>query len=157
MSEIKRDHEAYMRLALLQAEVAYDLGEVPVGALIVHDDQIIAKSHNQVESLKDATAHAEILAITQASAAIGDWRLNDATLYVTKEPCAMCAGAMVNSRLARVVFGVSDSRYGAAGGALDVTNFVGHLHHVDVVSGVLRDDCLLLLQSFFEKARRDKG
>ncbi len=136
------------------AQRAYDEGEVPVGAIVVLHDQVIAKSHNQVELLKDATAHAEILAITQASAALGDWRLQEATLYVTKEPCAMCAGAMVNTKLGKVIFGAADPRSGAAGSALNVTGFKGMLHQVEVVGGVLGDECLELLQDFFRERRQ---
>lgn len=148
--------ETYMNLALREARRAGDAGEVPVGAVILHSGQIIARAWNQVELLKDATAHAEILALTQAAAAIGDWRLSEATLYVTKEPCAMCAGAMVNARLTRLVFGVSDPRAGAAGSALDITGFPGMLHRVKVKSGVLQEECLALLQGFFREQRRKK-
>jgi tRNA(adenine34) deaminase len=154
MNLLKRDDEAYMRLALNEADRAYQQGEVPVGAIIVHDDQVIARAANQVEMLKDATAHAEVLAITQATAAIGDWRLNDTTLYVTKEPCAMCAGAMVNARVGKLVFGVTDPRSGCAGSALNITGFPGMLHEVEVVSGVLQEDCLAMLQSFFQERRQ---
>ncbi len=147
------DDEYYMRLALNEAQNAFDKGEVPVGAVVVCDGRIIARAWNQVEMLKDATAHAEILAITQAAAALGDWRLENAEIYVTKEPCAMCAGAMVNSRIKRVVFGLSDPRSGAAGGALDVTGFSGMLHNVAVKSGVLEAECKALLQDFFKLVR----
>ena len=108
--------EYFMRSALRLAERAAMEGEVPVGAVIVKDEMIIAKGWNQVEMLKDATAHAEILAITGAAAALGDWRLEDCTLYVTKEPCAMCAGALVNSRIKKIVYGLSDPRSGCCGG-----------------------------------------
>ena len=151
---IQRDDAKYMGLALKEAEKAFEAGEVPVGAIIVIDGHVIAKAHNQVELLKDATAHAEILAITQASSHVRDWRLSNATMYVTKEPCAMCAGAMVNSRLQKVIFGASDSQYGAAGSALDVTGFDGNLHQVDIVSGVLADDCISMLQRFFRIRRQ---
>ena len=144
-----------MSMALREAQKAYDLGEVPIGAVIVLENQVIARAHNQVEMLKDGTAHAEMLAITQAANAIGNWRLNGARLFVTKEPCAMCAGAMVNSRVDEVVFGCADPRSGCAGSALDVTRFPGMLHRVEVVSGVLQEDCLYILQRFFRE-RRDK-
>lgn len=147
------DDEYFMRRALLQAERAEDFGEVPVGAVAVSEGVVIASAHNQVECLKDATAHAEILAITQASAAIGDWRLVDVDLFVTKEPCAMCAGAMVNSRIRRVVFGMRDSRSGCAGSALDITGFSGMLHNVEVVSGVLEFECSAIIRRFFKKTR----
>ena len=143
-------------MALKQAMRAYDEDEVPIGAIIVHNDTVIAKAWNQVELLKDATAHAEILAITQASAAIGDWRLQEATLYVTKEPCAMCAGAMINSKLGRLVYALRDERSGAAGSALDITGFDGMLHKVDVTGAVLEEECLQLIQSFFQKRRAEK-
>src|ERR1700739_264082 len=106
----------FMGEALRQAVRAYEAGEVPIGAVVVREGRIIARAFNQVELLKDATAHAEMLALTQAEAGAGDWRLTDCTLYVTKEPCPMCAGAIVHVRLARVVFGASDPKGGAAGG-----------------------------------------
>ena len=153
MNLLSPDDETYMRMALREAEKAFKAKEVPVGAVIVHDGQVIARAYNQIELLNDATAHAEILAITQASAQLQDWRLVEATMYVTKEPCAMCAGAAVNSRLSRLVFGVSDPRSGAAGIALDITGFSGMLHNVPVVSGVLQEECLALLQKFFKQHR----
>lgn len=145
--------ETCMRLALKLAREAASHGEVPVGAVVLHDGKIIARAYNQVELLKDATAHAEILALTQAEAAIGDWRLNECTLYVTKEPCAMCAGAMVNCRLGRLVFGCPDPRMGAAGSALAITSFPGMLHTVDVEAGLLADEARDILQDFFRRRR----
>lgn len=145
----------FMRKALSQAEEAGDRGEVPIGAIVVHQNRIIARASNQVEMLKDATAHAEMIAITQAAAELGNWRLGECTLYVTKEPCAMCAGAMVNSKLGRLVFGCPDPRTGAAGGALDITGFPGMLHRVEVKSGVLADDCLEVIQRFFKRRRAE--
>src|ERR1044071_9437128 len=109
--------------ALRQAARAYEAEEVPIGAVIVRDGRIIARAYNQVELLKDATAHAEMLAITQAEEIVGDWRLNDCTIYVTKEPCPMCAGAIVHARLGRVVFGAADAKAGAAGSALNLLQF----------------------------------
>lgn len=153
MNLLSPDDETYMRMALREAEKAFEAKEVPVGAVIVHDGQVIARAYNQVELLNDATAHAEILAITQASAQLQDWRLVEATMYVTKEPCAMCAGAAVNTRLGRLVFGVTDPRSGAAGSAIDITGFSGMLHNVPVVSGVLQEECLALLQKFFNQRR----
>lgn len=147
------DDEHFMRLALREAERAADAGEVPVGAVAVRGGTVLARAHNQVEQLKDATAHAEMIVLTQAAAAVGDWRLDEVTVYVTKEPCAMCAGAMVNARLARVVFGAADPRSGAAGSALDITGFSGMLHHVEVTGGVLGDDALAMLQEFFRRRR----
>ena len=110
--------EYFMQDAIRQAVKAYEADEVPVGAVIVRNGRVIARAWNQVEMLKDATAHAEMLALTAAEVAVGDWRLNDCTLYVTKEPCPMCAGALVHCRLARVVFGAPDPKGGAAGGAI---------------------------------------
>ena len=156
MNLLNRDDTTFMKKALAEAAKAFEKGEVPVGAVIVRSGQIIGRAHNQVEALKDATAHAEILAITQASAAISDWRLQDACLYVTKEPCSMCAGAMVNCKLGKLVFGVTDPRSGAAGSALDITGYTGNLHTVDVVSGVLHEECLAMVQEFFRLRRQQK-
>ncbi|OGV33784.1 MAG: tRNA-specific adenosine deaminase [Lentisphaerae bacterium GWF2_45_14] len=150
------DDAHFMKAALRQAEMAAEEGEVPVGAVAVMNGRIIARAYNQVEKLKDATAHAEILVITQASAALGDWRLDNVDIYVTKEPCAMCSGAMVNSRIRTVIYGMPDPRSGAAGSALDVTGFKGMLHNVEAKSGILEDDCKELFQSFFKKVRKDK-
>jgi tRNA(adenine34) deaminase len=148
--------EGCMRLALREAQAAYEAGEVPVGAVVVFDGRVVARAHNQVELLKDATAHAEMIALTQASAAVGDWRLTECVLYVTKEPCAMCAGAMVNARLGRLVYGCPDPRMGAAGSALTVTDFPGMLHRVPVAGGVLETVCQALLQEFFRKRRQER-
>lgn len=143
----------FMGEALRQAARAYECDEVPVGAVIVHEGKIIARAGNQVESLQDATAHAEMLALTQAESAVGDWRLTGCTLYVTKEPCAMCAGAAVHTRLARVVFGAPDPKGGAAGGALNLLQFPSFNHRCDITSGVRLDECRSLLQRFFLEQR----
>lgn len=149
--------EYFMRSALRLAQRAAMEGEVPIGAVIVKDEMVISKGWNQVEMLKDATAHAEILAITGAAAALGDWRLEDCTLYVTKEPCAMCAGALVNSRIKRIVYGLSDPRSGCCGGALDITGFSGMLHNPEVMGGVLEEESKAIMQEFFREVRkRDK-
>lgn len=148
--------EYYMHLAIKESMNAHNLGEVPVGAIAVYKDEVVAKSYNQIEILKDATAHAEMLLITQAAAFLKDWRLNEVTIYVTKEPCSMCAGAMVNSRLGRLVFGMKDSKYGAAGSALNITNFKGSLHQVNVTGGVLEKECLEVFQNFFRNLRNRK-
>ena len=145
---------AWMARALELAAEASALGEVPVGAVIVRNGVEIAAASNRVETLKDALAHAEILALRQAEAATGDWRLTDCTMYVTKEPCAMCAGATVNARLGQLVFGVSDPRMGAAGSALSITSFEGMLHRVQVRSGVMEAECREILQNFFRARRR---
>jgi tRNA(adenine34) deaminase len=144
----------FMSEALRQAAKAYEAGEVPVGAVIVREGRIIARAANQVELLKDATAHAEMLALTQAEEAVGDWRLTDCTLYVTKEPCPMCAGAVVHTRLARVVFGAGDPKGGAAGGALNLLQFPTLNHQCAITAGVRLEECRALLQSFFAEQRR---
>ena len=144
-----------MRRALELAREAARCGEVPVGAVVVSDTgEEVASAGNAVETLKDATAHAEVLALRAAAQAIGDWRLDTCTLYVTKEPCAMCAGAAVNCRVGALVFGVPDPRMGAAGGALSITDFPGMLHRVPVRSGVCAEECRMVLQEFF-RARRN--
>src|SRR5450432_279344 len=144
----------FMGEALRQAAKAYEREEVPVGAVVVREGKIIARAFNQVELLKDATAHAEMLALTQAEAALGDWRLTDCDLFVTKEPCPMCAGALVHVRMRRVVFGCADPRGGAAGGLLNLLQNPSLNHQCDVTAGVLRDECAELLQSFFRAKRR---
>lgn len=124
-----------------------------MGAVIVREGEIIARAWNQVEMLKDATAHAEMLAITQAEAAVEDWRLNDCDLYVTKEPCPMCAGAIVHARLRRVIFGCPDPKCGGAGGLLNILQMPELNHRSEITSGVLADECLGLIREFF-RARR---
>ena len=154
--DLQSDHY-FMGEALRQAARAYAAEEVPVGAVVVQAGRIIARSHNQVELLKDATAHAEMLALTQAEEAVGDWRLTDCTLYVTKEPCPMCAGAIVHVRLARVVFGAADPKAGAAGSALNLLQFPGLNHHAQITRGVREPECRGLLRQFFaEQRERDK-
>jgi len=146
----------FMGEALRQAARAYEAEEVPVGAVIVRAGRIIARAWNQVELLKDATAHAEMLALTQAEGAVGDWRLTDCTLYVTKEPCPMCAGAVVHTRLARVVFGAGDPKGGAAGGAMNLLQFPTLNHRCDITGRVLEAECRRLLQSFFAAQRQSR-
>lgn len=149
--------EHYMRLALREARKALAATEVPVGAVMVHEGKVIARAWNQVETLKDATAHAEMLCLTAAQAALGDWRLENCTLYVTKEPCPMCAGAIVHCRPSRVVFGCGDPKAGAAGGWINLLNSNPPLNHAcEVTSGVLEEECLFLIQSFFREAREKK-
>ena len=147
--------EYFMREALRMASKAAKAGEVPVGAVVVREGKIIGRAHNQVELLKDATAHAEMLALTQAEAALGDWRLTDCDLYVTKEPCAMCAGALVHTRVRRVIFGCTDPSAGAAGSVMNLLQMPTLNHWCDLASGVLQDDCAAILQHFFRK-RRDE-
>src|SRR3954466_15674238 len=149
--------ESFMSEALRLARKAFEQEEVPVGAVVVRGGRIIARAFNQVEMLKDATAHAEMLAITQAEAAVGDWRLNDCDLYVTKEPCPMCAGALVHVRMRRVIFGCADPRSGGAGGTMNLLQMPGLNHHCEIRSGVLQDECAAILQEFFRKKRAKPG
>ena len=143
----------YMQSALRCAHKAAVADEVPIGAVIVRNGEVIGRAWNQVEMLKDATAHAEMLAITQAEAAVGDWRLNQCDLYVTKEPCPMCAGAIVLARLRRVIFGCSDSKGGAAGGWINLLQSDVLNHRCEVTSGVLGEESAALLRQFFGKKR----
>src|SRR6516164_1575243 len=145
--------EYFMREALRQARKAREAGEVPVGSVVVLAGKIIGRAHNQVELLKDATAHAEMLALTQAEAAVGDWRLTECDLYVTKEPCPMCAGAIVNARLRRVIFGCPDPKTGAAGGMINLLQMPPLNHQCEITSGVLEAECRDLLQGFFRAKR----
>jgi tRNA(adenine34) deaminase len=145
-----------MREALKEARKALEAGEVPVGAVVVAQGHVVGRGHNQVEGLKDATAHAEIIAIGAASNGLDDWRLDGSTLYVTVEPCMMCLGAMFMSRISRVVFGTADKRSGVCGGALDL----GRLKYADreltVDGGVLEQECEALLLEFFSKVRQSR-
>lgn len=144
--------EYYIRCAMDEATVAEELDEVPVGAIIVQGDRIIAKAHNMRESNKCATHHAEILAIEEACRTLGGWRLPDTTLYVTMEPCPMCAGAIVNARIPRVVFGAHDIRFGAFGSLFDMSKLP--LNHIpEIVGGVLGEECRELLSSYFKRKR----
>ena len=142
-----------MKLALKEAEVALSEGEIPVGAVIVSGDELIAKAHNQKELLKDPTAHAEIIAITQAAAALGRWRLAGTTLYITLEPCAMCAGAMVQARIPVVVFGAFDEKAGAAGSLMNLLADVRLNHQPEVISGFMAAESHQLLRAFFQNMR----
>src|SRR3984893_3030301 len=150
------DDAVFMREALRQAKKALAAEEVPVGAVVVRSGRIIARAFNQVELLKDATAHAEMIALTQAESAVGDWRLTDCDLYVTKEPCVMCAGALVHARIHRVIFGCADERAGAAGSILNVLQMPTLNHRCDISSGVLQNECAAILQDFFKKKRKSR-
>jgi tRNA(adenine34) deaminase len=143
----------FMGEALRMAKKAYALEEVPVGAVIVREGRIIARAWNQVETLGDATAHAEMLAITQAESVVGDWRLTDCDLYVTKEPCPMCAGAIVHVRLRRVIFGCSDPKGGGAGGCVNLLQMPTLNHRSEITQGIREEECADLLRSFFVEKR----
>ena len=149
-----RDDEEGMRAALREAERSLEHDEVPVGCVIVHEGIVVGRGHNQVETLQDATAHAEILAIGAASTTLAGWRLSDCTLYVTLEPCAMCAGAIVLARLHRLVYGAFDPKAGACGSVLDVIHEPRLNHRVEVAPGVLAEECGGLLRRFFAARRR---
>ena len=154
MAFFLRDDEDAMRAALHEAQRALDEGEVPVGCVIVYQGQIVGKGHNQTERLADATAHAEIVAIGAASTALHDWRLTECTLYVTLEPCAMCAGAIVNARVGRVVYGALDAKAGACGSVLNVLDEPRLNHQPATTSGLLSGESGALLSAFFEQKRR---
>ena len=146
----------YMRMALREAERAAEAGEVPCGAVVVKDGEILGKAHNQTEQLNDPTAHAEVLAITQAAAALGNWRLTGATLYVTKEPCPMCAGAIVLARIKKVVWGVDDPKRGGAKSKFEILDHADLNHRVEIQTGVLEEDCRAVIQNFFRARRAEK-
>ena len=147
--------ETFMREALRLALKARAADEVPVGAIVVREGKIISRGCNQAELLKDATAHAEMIALTAAEAAVGDWRLTDSDLYVTKEPCPMCAGAIVHTRIRRVIFGCPDTRAGAGGTVMNLLQHNALNHRCQITSGVLQDECAALLQDFFRKKRAE--
>lgn len=148
-----QDDEFYMRRALELARDAERAGEVPVGAVLVKGDRIIAEAFNQPIARHDPTAHAEVLALRQAGTAIRNYRLVDTTLYITLEPCAMCVGAMIHARIGRIVYGASDPKTGALGGACDLLTAMAHNHEPAVTSGVMAAECAALLQSFFKQRR----
>lgn len=153
MADILLDDEYFMKEAITLATEAEAIDEVPVGALCVKDGRIISRAYNTRESSKCATHHAEILAIERACAALGGWRLPGVTLYVTMEPCAMCAGAVINSRIERVVYGAPDLRFGAFGSLIDLSA-VGLNHKPMITGGVLRDECVSMLSGYFAKKRK---
>lgn len=147
----------FMGEALRQARKAYAAGEVPVGAVIVREGRVIARAYNQVESLKDATAHAEMLALTQAQSVVEDWRLTECQIYVSKEPCPMCAGAIVHCRIPRVIFGCRDEKGGAVGGFINLLHQPTLNHRCEISSEVLGEESRALLRSFFQERRRNGG
>ncbi len=153
MTDEPRTDELYMEEALRSAQRAFEAGEVPIGAVVVCENKIIARGHNRSITDNDPTAHAEILALREAGAAMSNYRLVDCTLFVTLEPCAMCAGALVHARIRRVVYGARDPKAGADGSVMQVLNHPGLNHHTEVQSGVLAGRCTELLQSFFRQRR----
>jgi tRNA(adenine34) deaminase len=151
-----RNDEYYMRLAIEEAKKAEQIGEVPIGAVIVHNDEVIAKAHNLRERDQRAIAHAELLAIDEACQKLGTWRLESTTLYVTLEPCAMCAGAIVLSRIKRVVFGAGDPKGGCAGTLMNLLQEKRFNHQAEVIGGILEHECSELLSGFFRQLREKK-
>jgi len=149
--------ERYMRLAIDAAHIAEENGDVPIGAVIVYQDQVIGRAYNQREQLTDPTAHAEIVALTQAATFMETWRLHGCTIYVTLEPCPMCAGALVLGRLDRLVYGCDDPKAGACGSLYDIVRDERLNHRLDVTSGVLANECAKLLQDFFRARRPNNG
>jgi tRNA(adenine34) deaminase len=151
---MKIDHSIWMKQALIQAQKAFEAEEIPIGAIVVHNGKIIGRGYNQREQLNDPTAHAEIIAITAAANTIGDWRLNNCSLYVTKEPCPMCAGAIINSRLEMVIFGTYDEESGCCGSLYQLCGDPRFKTKVAVKGGILEKESLSLIQDFFN-VRRD--
>ena len=148
-------HEYYMYEALKQAKKAYKIGEIPIGAVVVFKDKIIARAYNKREKLQDSTAHAELIAIKKACKFLGSWRLEECDLYVTLEPCPMCAGAIIQSRMKNVFYGAKNSRFGAHQGAINLFS-VNFNHFVNVKAGILEEDCSKLISSFFTELRKNK-
>lgn len=156
MSDINRDDNYYMKEAIKQARKAEALNEVPIGCVIVRDGQIIARGYNRRNTDRCTLAHAEILAIKKASRVIGDWRLEDCTLYVTLEPCQMCAGAIVQARTSRVVMGAMNPKAGCGGSILNLLEMDEFNHKVDVTRGVMQEECRQMMQEFFKRLRDEK-
>ena len=150
---MKKTDQEFMRFALAEAQKAYDAGEVPIGAVLTFQNQIISTAYNQVESLKDATAHAEMLCLKKGAEKLGNWRLLDCTLFCTLEPCLMCAGAMILSRVKTLVWAAPDLRHGAGGSLMDVFTMEHPIHQLEVRQGVLKDESASLLKKFFQERR----
>ncbi len=153
MTTTKNDHVKWMKVAFREAEKAFEQDEVPIGAVVVQNGQIIGRGYNQCESLIDPTAHAEIIAITSASNTIKDWRLKDCQLYVTKEPCPMCAGALINARINMVIFGMYDEKEGCCGSLYQLCRDNRFKHQLTVKGGVMEEACTLMIQEFFKQQR----
>lgn len=156
MSDTELNHEYWMRHALILARRAWDEGEVPVGAVLVHNNQVIGEGWNRPIGRHDPTAHAEIMALRQGGLVLQNYRLIDTTLYVTLEPCVMCAGAMVHGRIGNLVFGARDAKTGAAGSLIDVLHHPGMNHRVEITEGVLAEACAGMLSDFFRERRQQK-
>ncbi len=152
-NNLLQPHDYWMRQALDEARAAFEEDEVPVGAVVVHEERVIAQAHNQRETLNDPTAHAEMIAITQAAEALGSWRLTNCTLYVTLEPCPMCAGAIVQARLPTVIFGAADPKGGGCQSLYAITNDERLNHRSVVIGGVLEHECSIILTEFFQQQR----
>lgn len=150
------DNEKYMRAAIKQAKKAAEIGEVPIGCVIVFGDKIIARGYNRRNTDKNTLAHAELIAIKKAAKKLGDWRLEDCTMYITLEPCPMCAGAIVQARIPRVVIGAMNPKAGCAGSILNLLNIPRFNHHADLVTGILEPECRELMTGFFKKLREKK-
>lgn len=158
ISEVKQDvdHGKYMKEALVEAKKAEELGEVPIGAVIIKDGEVIGRGYNLRETVNDPTAHAEMIAIREAAEKTGSWRLNDCTLYVTLEPCPMCAGAIIQARIDTVVYGTEDPKAGCAGTLMNILQDDRFNHQAQMITGVMKEECSTLLTSFFKELRRRK-
>ncbi|MHC4926291.1 MAG: tRNA adenosine(34) deaminase TadA [Planctomycetota bacterium] len=155
--DIQQIDQRYMKMAIDQAYIAEENGDVPIGCIIVHENRVIAKGYNQREQLHDPTAHAEIIALTQAAEAVDNWRLHGCTIYVTLEPCPMCAGALVLGRLDRLVYGTDDPKTGAVQSLYNIVQDDRLNHRLEVTAGIMADDCKAQLQAFFQRRRREKA
>lgn len=155
MREFTEEERAFMGLALDEARTAYEKKEVPIGAVLVYENRVLARAHNQVEFFKDATCHAEILCIKEAAKNLGDFRLNGTTLFITIEPCIMCLGASILSRIKRIIWGCSDKRHGALGGLVDLSILKHPIHQIETVSGLMEEEAKDLIQTFFRNRREE--
>lgn len=151
------DHEYFMQEALVEARKALAKNEVPIGAVIVKEGQIIGRGHNLCETNNDATAHAEIVALKDAGNNLGTWRLHDSVIYVTIEPCPMCAGALINSRIETLVFGAPEPKFGSAGSQINLLQFPGFNHQVKIIAGIKEQECQSLMRNFFKSLRQKKN
>ncbi len=156
MNFLESNHEKWMKQAFKQAEKAYEQDEVPIGSVVIYNNQIIGKGYNQSKFLNDPTAHAEIIAITSASNNLRNWRLDDCILYVTKEPCPMCAGALINSRMKMVVFGMYDDQEGCCGSRYQLCRDPRFKHQLSIRGGIMEEPCKIILQDFFKNKRINK-